>query len=66
MELSLEILQRMDKRWFSIYYELGIDGLVACHDGYWRLFLAMLASIAAFSIKRKLKSIYMLVLMLEK
>ena len=54
----------VDKRWFSIYYELGIDGLSLVMMVLTAL-LAMLAAIAAFSIKRNLKAFYMLLLMLE-
>ena len=53
----------VDKRWFSIYYELGIDGLSLVMMVLTAL-LAMLAAIA-FSIKRNLKAFYMLLLMLE-
>ena len=53
----------VDKRWFSIYYELGIDGLSLV------MMVLTLSSrtlrIAAFSIKRNLKAFYMLLLMLE-
>ncbi|PEC21129.1 NADH-quinone oxidoreductase subunit M [Bacillus cereus] len=54
----------VDKRWFSIYYELGIDGLSLVMMVLTAL-LAMLAAIAAFSIQRNLKAFYMLLLMLE-
>lgn len=54
----------VDKRWFSIYYELGIDGLSLVMMVLTAL-LAMLAAIAAFTIKRNLKAFYMLLLMLE-
>ena len=54
----------VDKRWFSIYYELGIDGLSLVMMVLTAL-LAMLAAIATFSIKRNLKAFYMLLLMLE-
>lgn len=54
----------VDKRWFSIYYELGIDGLSLVMMVLTAL-LATLAAIAAFSIKRNLKAFYMLLLMLE-
>ena len=54
----------VDKRWFSIYYELGIDGLSLVMMVLTAL-LAMLATIATFSIKRNLKAFYMLLLMLE-
>ena len=54
----------VDKRWFSIYYELGIDGLSLIMMVLTAL-LAMLAAIAAFSIKSNLKAFYMLLLMLE-
>ena len=53
----------VDKRWFSIYYELGIDGLSLVMMVLTAL-LAMLAAIR-FSIKRNLKAFYMLLLMLE-
>lgn len=54
----------VDKRWFSIYYELGIDGLSLIMMVLTAL-LAMLAAIAAFTIKKNLKAFYMLLLMLE-
>ena len=53
----------VDKRWFSIYYELGIDGLSLVMMVLTALLDA--AAIAAFSIKRNLKAFYMLLLMLE-
>ncbi|ADY24499.1 NADH-quinone oxidoreductase subunit M [Bacillus paranthracis] len=54
----------VDKRWFSIYYELGIDGLSLVMMVLTAL-LATLAAIAAFTIKRNLKAFYMLLLVLE-
>lgn len=51
----------VDKRWFSIYYELGIDGLSLVM----MVLTALLAMLAAFTIKRNLKAFYMLLLMLE-
>ncbi len=55
----------VDKRWFSIYYELGIDGLSLVMMVLTAL-LAMLATeLRLFSIKRNLKAFYMLLLMLE-
>ncbi|KFM98611.1 NADH-quinone oxidoreductase subunit M [Bacillus clarus] len=53
-----------DKKLFTIYYELGIDGLSLVMMVLTAL-LGLFAAIAAFSIRKNIKGFYMLLLMLE-
>lgn len=54
----------VDKRWFFIYYEFGIDGLLFVMMVL-MVFLVMFVVIVVFFIKRNLKVFYMLLFMLE-